>query len=152
MNPDTIRRKPPEPKLDLTQFGDKQYDVSALEYAAQQTKEIQHLNISDPAAIADVLHSKYWRTSSGESIGPSDLLAAYTETRDWMQVIEQHPTWKEHVEKVLAADKHQEYPVLLYQGTLIDGIHRLTRAVADRAPSIPAYVLAELPAEAEYHA
>ena len=143
--PDTGK---PQEKPHLTQFGGKQYDVGQLETVAEQIPTTE-FPLGDRAALEDILESKYWNTSDGQSIGPSDLLAAFTESGDdWSKVKEVHPEWSVHVDKVIGVD--YRLPALVHGGHLIDGIHRLTKALSENAPTLPVKILDELPSSAEY--
>ncbi len=143
--PDTSK---PQEKPHLTQFGGKQYDVGKLEAIAAQIPTTE-FPLGDRAALEDLLNSKYWNTSDGQSIGPSDLLAAFEQHGgDWSKVKESHPAWSVHVDKVMGVD--YRLPALVYAGHLIDGIHRLTKALSEKAPTLPVKILDELPSSAEY--
>ena len=143
--PDTHK---PQEKPHLTQFGGKQYDVGKLEVLAEQLPTTEY-PLGDRAALEDILESKYWNTSDGQSIGPSDLLAAFEQSRgDWSKVKEAHPEWSVHVDKVMGVD--YRLPALVHDGHLIDGIHRLIRALSENALTLPVKVLDELPSSAEY--
>ncbi len=135
-------------KPHLTEFGGKRYDVGKLEESAEQLPTTE-FPLGDRAALEDTLKSKHWNTTDGESIGPSDLLDAFEQSgRDWQRVKEDHPEWSVHVDKVMGVD--YQIPSLLHDGHLIDGVHRLTKALSENAQTLPVKDLDELPASAEY--
>lgn len=131
----------------LTRYGDKTYDVRQLELAARHLPE-QAFDLSRVDELKPILEGKYWKDSDGKDIGPSDLLEAYRELGDWEAVRLAHPGWEKHIAKVERVN--YQIPVLVYEGNLIDGIHRLTKALVEGATSLPMKVLPGLPTEAEY--
>ncbi len=144
--PDTTPARKEEPHL--TQYGGRQYNVDMLEAAAAQLPTTE-FSLIDRDPLKDTLESKYWNTTDGQSIGPSDLLTAFDRNnRDWGEVRRAHPTWSVHVDKIMGVN--YRIPALVYNGHLIDGIHRLTKALAENAQTLPVKVLTELPSEAEY--
>lgn len=146
--PDEARAPKTEAKSHLTQFGGKQYDVRKLE-AAAKSLPIRQFDLSNRDVLEPILKGKYWKDSNGNSIGPNDLLAAFEENkRDWSKVAEAHPEWSEHIAKTMRVN--YEMPVLVHDGNLIDGIHRLTKALSENSPTLPIKILDELPSEAEY--
>jgi len=135
-------------KPHLTQFGGKQYEVGKLKSVAEQLPTTEY-PLGDRSALEDILESKYWNTSDGQSIGPSDLLAAFEQSGgDWNKVKEAHLEWSVHVDKVMRVD--YRFPSLMHDGHLIDGIHRLTKALSENALTLPVKVLDELPSSTEY--
>lgn len=143
-HPDDALTKP-----HLTNVDGKQYDVRRLEQAAEQLP-IQEFDLSDPT-VTNIVQGKYWETTTGASIGPGDLLDAYAACdRNWDTVEQQHPDWTVHVKKIQRVD--YQTPILVYRGTVIDGIHRLTKALSENCSTIPIKVIETLPEDAEYTA
>jgi len=146
IDPDTsnVKEKP-----HLTQFVGKKYDVRKLQIIAEAIPTTE-FPLTDSLAVTDILQSKFWKSSNGDSIGPSDLLAAFEESnRDWTEVRKSHPEWSVHLDKLIRVNYRT--PALVHAGHLIDGLHRLTKAIADKAPTLPVKVLTELPFDTEYN-
>lgn len=134
-------------KPHLTQYDGKQYDVHMLEAYADTLPTVQ-FSLGNQATVKDIVQNKYWRTPTGESIGPSDLLDEYDALGDWDLVLTAHPDWAVHVNKVKGVDYTR--PALVYEGHLIDGIHRLTKALSEGAETFPVNILDTLPEDAEF--
>jgi hypothetical protein len=134
------------PKPHLTHFGGLNYDVRKLEAIAQSLPD-KTFDLADSRSLEPIIEGKYWKDTEGASIGPSDLISAFHENgRNWQQVLAGHPTWSEHVAKLRRVS--YATPVLVYKGHVIDGIHRLTKALCDGVEGIPFKELDELPAAA----
>jgi len=135
-------------KVHTASFGDTTYNVDRLIELSEKLPTT-NFDISDESRLEDMLYSKYWHISDGSDIGPSDLLDAYTAAgNDWNAAAEAHPEWKTHIEKVQRAD--YSYPMLVYQDQIIDGIHRLVKALSEKAAHLPAKIIEELPDSAEH--
>ncbi|MBI4022691.1 ParB N-terminal domain-containing protein [Candidatus Berkelbacteria bacterium] len=87
----------------------------------------------------------YWIDRAGHHIGPDDLL------KDW-EAAKRHPDWADHVATIEQADLTD--PIWLYEdGSIIDGVHRLTRALRDGVEQVPVkyFQASDLPKEAHGH-
>jgi hypothetical protein len=93
-----------------------------------------------------LLTEECWTDTNEVRFSPQQVLNAYRKLRSWRNVLLDYPTWVEHVEKIRQAE--YRYPVLMYQGEVIDGMHRILHAIADGVAAIPVRVLKELPKEA----
>ncbi|MDO8623887.1 MAG: hypothetical protein Q7R54_00850 [bacterium] len=65
---------------------------------------------------------------------------------DMHQLAEKNPEWKSRLERIQAAD--YSYPVLMYKGRIVDGLHRAVHAILDKHTEIPVHNVNELPSEA----
>ncbi len=143
--PDSAKKQKPH----LTHFGGKNYDVRKLE-AVAESLPTEQFDLSNTAALEPILKGKYWKDADGNSIGPSDLLDAFAVCgQDWEKVEKAHPEWAHHIAKTRRVN--YETPVLVHNNTLIDGIHRLTKALSEGATTLPMKVFEQLPTDAEYN-
>ncbi len=123
-------------KRHTAEFDGRQYDVYKL-IAASESLPVQRFDLSDRSLLKDILKGRYWNDANGESIGPSDLLEAFEQNhRDWKTVCEIYPAWTEHVKKIMHSDT--QFPILLHRRVIIDGMHRLTKAISEGTGSLPA--------------
>ncbi|MCX6780628.1 MAG: hypothetical protein NT003_00700 [Candidatus Magasanikbacteria bacterium] len=140
----------PAPKPHLTQIDGRTYDVRKLESSAALLPT-NHFDLTKWNTLQSVIDGKYWNDTNGAALGPKDLIEAYgTSESNWSEVLKKHPSWSEHVAKIQRVS--YQTPVLVYKGNIIDGIHRLTKALLENAASIPYKNLDRLPADAEYNA
>ncbi len=58
------------------------------------------------------------------------------------------PEWIDHINKTKNAD--YSYPILMLKNEVIDGMHRLIKAITDKVDTILAKVMDELPKEVIY--
>lgn len=113
-------------------IGSGLYDVIKMrEYMA--TFPVEEVNVADYMWMLDKSH-KYWDDINGNPIGPADLL------EDW-EMAQSKPEWEEHVYSIKNAQL-DKYPIWICNvpddkdpsmrvNVIIDGVHRLTRAVLD---------------------
>lgn len=90
---------------------------------------------------------KFWHDSNGNWLGPEDIISLCKNNKNPHQLIDDESIdfkLREHLQKVLDADYHM-YPIISIRGTVVDGIHRLTRAFIDGAENIQVRDFARLP-------
>lgn len=139
---------PTIPKVHTTEFGGVKYDVRKLE-AAAASLPVQNFDLSNKIVLAPILEGKYWRDTEGNSIGPADIITAFEENdRDLDRVLEVHPVWSEHIGKIRQVNYRT--PLIVHKGQIIDGIHRLTKAVCEDAKTIPYREFDSLPSDTVY--
>ncbi len=82
-----------------------------------------------------------WNDAEGNSFGPYELL------RDWESALE-NPLYTEHVKKILDADL--SYPIWIYGNEyhIIDGMHRLVKAIITKEETIKCQRWENLPEDA----
>jgi len=132
----------------LTEVGGKTYNVDLLEQSATELKP-EYFDLQNRDALEDILESKYWKDENGNFLGPSDVIRVFNDCgHDWEQVLQRKPEWRLHIEKIRNVPLN--LPALVYQGVLIDGIHRFTRALCEGHASLLVKVLPELPSNAVY--
>lgn len=70
----------------------------------------------------------YWSDKKHRTIGPAEFL------HDW-PAAQENPDWREHTQKVREADL--SFPIWLApDGTVLDGVHRLTKAFLEGVTQI----------------
>jgi hypothetical protein len=140
----------PEPKPHETEVEGRTYDVWKLLKASEglPTEDFSLTDERNRKAVEDVIYSKYWKSRDGDFIGPSDILEALEAAGgDFSELARLRPEWAEHVEKTRNAD-YRKWPVLMYKGALIDGVHRFTKALADKVEVLGKQELKDLPEDA----
>lgn len=130
---------------DAHTFGDgkKEYDVYML---IDLASSITAVEFSVSELSQKVLSEECWNDEFGNKFSPRRLLDAYRNAGAWEELLRVHPEWKEHIEKIVSAD--YRHPILLHRGELIDGMHRLLRAIVDGTEYIPSRNFDVLPDEA----
>lgn len=130
------------------EFEGKVYDVLKI------IKIAQELPITEiPVAELEKMNEgKYWHGKNGEWLGPEDILDLYDKAEgNWNAMLLKNPNAVDHIMGVKEADYHK-HPLILVgpeaNSWVIDGMHRLTRALIDRVSTIKARRLEKLPEEA----
>ncbi|MEN9613840.1 MAG: hypothetical protein RLZZ347_147 [Candidatus Parcubacteria bacterium] len=121
-------------------LNDKEYDVYKLiDYAnGLETVQLELATLRE-----QVFGEKCWDGTNSITFSPKDLLDCYVSLGSWEAVRSTHPEWSEHIDKTTRAE--YRFPILMYNGAIIDGMHRLIRAITEKAPTIPAKILNTLP-------
>ncbi len=119
------------------------YDVFKL---IRLTLDVEPVEMETTQLEHQLLGENCWDDMRGEFFSPEQALEAYRRFRTWGNVALAHPTWSHHIEKIERAD--YRYPVLMYLGEIIDGMHRILHAITDGVAAIPVRVLDSLPEEA----
>ncbi len=122
----------------------KSYDVYKL---IRLTSHTEHVEMKISTLEPQILN-KCWKDSCQKDFSPRDLLSAYRTLGTWEAVAGEHPTWSDHIRRINQADRR--YPLLLYQGDVVDGTHRLIRALVEGVENISAKILDKLPEEARH--
>lgn len=119
----------------------KNYDVYKL---IDYTKDVKPIRI-DVKDFLSELGRQYWVDLDGNVIAPQEVLDEYNWLdKNWDNVIAIRPEWEKHIRKIIAAD-YLQYPVLVNDFRIIDGMHRLARAHLDGQTDIYARVVDKLP-------
>jgi hypothetical protein len=121
----------------------KRYDVYKLICLAEK---ILTINIKLSDIKSKKLEKTLWTDNNENKISPKDFIDAYNENGSWKNVEKIHPEWSNHIKRIEETDYN--HPFIMYEYDIIDGIHRLVKAITDRVESIPIKVLNELPEEA----
>ncbi len=126
-------------------LNEHRYDVYKLIDLARSfgSAEISVASI-DRSAFED----RCWDDTNERLFSPNELLDSYRSLGSWNAVEAVHPEWKEHTKRVEGADL--AHPILIYKDEVIDGMHRLVKALSEGRPSILAKHFEALPDEALY--
>ncbi len=120
------------------EVGDDLYDILAMRPFAEEIpiETVQTVTLAN-AVSSD--HT-YWLDTEGHMFGPSVILA------DW-EAAKINPIWIKHIKSIEAADLN--YPIWIApDGSVFDGMHRLTRAFLDGVEEIKVRKFKKLPPEA----
>ena len=74
--------------------------------------------------------AKYFTDANGNGLSPREIIEEYQRTPDFNEIIKNHPEWSQEIERVKKAN-YVEHPILFFEDNLLDGAHRLTRALID---------------------
>jgi len=87
-----------------------------------------------------------WTDNNDERLSPQDLINKVGESRDFYAVAEKHPELTEHLRRLSAVDF--TYPILMHEGHIIDGMHRVAKAFIENKQTINVIKIDKIPAEA----
>ncbi len=125
--------------------GFNDYDVYKLIEITKNLPTVElDVNLLDNMALDDMC----WIDSYENRMAPRELLLAARKFPKIEDLLNEHHEWAYHIRKLEKADC--SYPVLVLEGEVIDGMHRLVKALLNGYKTIPAKVLESLPDEALY--
>ncbi len=124
--------------------GGAEYDVYKLVHLTQETQPIK-IKITD--IENKIFVGVWWSDNNERKFSPKDLLDEYDKIKSWKEIENAHPEWKDHIKKVLEAD--YTHPILMHRDYVLDGMHRLIKAITEKVDCIPVKVLDQLPEEAK---
>ncbi len=129
----------PMPPHTVTSNG-VEYDVYKLIECAStiQPKRFAIQDFED-----EMLEEACWTDSNNNAISPRDLMRAYVHHKSWSRIEDLHPSWHTHIAKVIDAD--YSFPILMYEQEIIDGMHRLVKAVSEGQTYIMVRTLEHMP-------
>jgi len=81
---------------------------------------------------------KLWDFSNAIEVSSWEVTEEFLDSWSWGQ---NHPS--QHIDRCLSADL--SYPILIHEGKIVDGCHRVIKALAQGNTHIPAKVLTDLP-------
>ncbi len=124
---------------------DHRYDVYKLIELARpfESSEIPIASIGQAA-----LEDRCWDDLNEALFSPKQFLDSYESAGSWAALETAHPEWKEHIKRVAQADL--SHPILICKDEMLDGMHRLIRALSEGRTSILAKHFDALPDEALY--
>lgn len=98
-------------------------------------------------SLEQQLNSQGWEEDSQTGSSPSKILNEYRRlSNDLSRVLEKHPEWADRISRIMEAD--YSHPILMYKGTIIDGLHRILHAILEGEESIQVHYLEALNSEA----
>lgn len=128
----------------IADYGDKKVDVYKLIHAAESLP-VETVNMLE---LEDCRENNYWFDKNGAWLGPHHIADAVMKMgkTDFDALVEQHPAWEDEIRKIQHAD-YESYPILIVGNTVVDGLHRYTKALVDGQKTINAKRFPELPQE-----
>ena len=97
-------------------------------------------------AIPKLLHQMAdfcWTDEQGR-ISP-EFVVQICQEAGYEKSITQYPGLSEHINKIRNSD--YSFPIIIYKGSIIDGMHRLAKAVIENQTSVRARLLNQIPQE-----
>ncbi len=131
----------------IADFGDQKVDVYKLIHLAKLVPE----ESVPTAGLEGAMHDNMWEDGHGSPLTPQQLLAELTYLGDspqWDALAQNHPEWQDEIEKIKNADYAAHPLIVIGENTVLDGAHRLTKALAEKAQTIRIKRFSEVPEEA----
>lgn len=132
-----------------TEYDGVLYDAYKLIHFSESLPE-ENIPIN---TLSYVSSNNYWKDSKGRWLGPHhilDVAEKYGDNINWEEIIMNNPDWATEIEKIRNAD-YVNHPLLVVgDDYVVDGIHRLTKALLDKVLEIKIKRFDTLPVEAIY--
>lgn len=152
-----MNEKPPQPlpqesikgDAHTAEYGNQIYDIYKLIHLSEHLPE-EGVPLERLSHMQD---GNYWKDEKGEWLGPHHILAAakkYHGDIDWSQIIQDNPDWATELEKIRNSDYRTNPLLVIGEDFVIDGMHRLTKALLENASEIKIKRFDTLPNEAIY--
>lgn len=125
---------PPEHE-ETTSIGGREYTISELREHVEKFPE-EDVPLDSLRAAVGPGHV-YWIDRDGMPLAPAQII------EDW-EAAQKVEAWADHVESIKRADFSKPIWVMV-DGSVFDGVHRLTRAVLDNRTTIKARIVTSLP-------
>ncbi|CAN5455963.1 hypothetical protein BH10BAC1_BH10BAC1_16620 [soil metagenome] len=116
------------------------YDVYKLIDHAKDIKPVK-VEVLD---LEGELNRNCWIDTTGQKFSPQDLLSIYATQGSLVNVRKVRPEWRENILKIDSAN-YTDYPILIYNYTVVDGMHRLLKAKLDGVKDMYVKILDKLP-------
>ncbi len=81
--------------------------------------------------------AKYFTDANGNGLSLKEIIEEYRRTPDFDEIIKNHPEWRGEIERVKKAD-YTNHPIIFLEHDLLDGAHRLTKALIDGVKEVRA--------------
>ena len=130
----------------IADYGEKKVDVYRLIHLAESLPEEDVSTVKFEEATSE----NSWRDKNGNPLSPKQMLAELTysgEAPNWNALAQNRPAWQDEIEKIKNADYATHPIIVIEENIVIDGMHRLTRALAEKAPIIRVKRFSKLPQE-----
>ena len=118
-----------------------QYEVDVYKLV-HLAREMPDTTISINSYIAD-LNDQCWTDDNEKTISPQEVISALTDAGSVEKAIAAHPEFSSHLRKIEKTDPN--YPVIIFESKIIDGMHRFVKAVFEGRTDLRAKVIAEIP-------
>ncbi len=139
-----IPRESTETLFHFRSIDEDTYDVFKL-IALSTELPVQRLPL-DSSEIQLELDTETWDDGKGNKITPRDVINILKQHTDYNKALEIYPELAEHIRKIRDAD--YSYPVLLFNGSILDGLHRIAKACIEKQDFINAKIFQTIPNEA----
>jgi hypothetical protein len=116
-------------------------DVYKLVHATQEIPVV----VVPIEKYTDDLNDQCWTDDQGKRVSPNEVIEAYRIAGDAESAIAARPELSQHIRKIDTSD--YSFPVLVFESKVIDGMHRLAKAVMERQTSIKVKLIGEMPEE-----
>lgn len=130
-----------------TRVGDKTYNVYTLiELADELQLPVRQVSLE---LFRETLEAEDgWKDKREQELGPKNIIdLARKYNMHWNAMMLAMPVWAEHVQQVRDADL--QYPILVQRDdTVVDGVHRITKAYLEGRQVIDVRTFPEMPEEA----
>ncbi len=98
------------------------------------------------ATLAPQLLDKCWRDIQGKDISPQEVIEKYTQASgDSEKLLMMAPEFRTHIEQIHHADL--SHPIIINRDNVLDGMHRLAKAVMQNKTTIQAKMIDTIPEE-----
>ncbi len=126
---------PGRAQVETTQVFGRVYENARLQELAESLP-VKEVSLDDVREAVGESHV-YWEDRNGEQLAPFQII------QDW-EAAQQNEAWADHIASIKRADLEQ--PIWMTKdGHVFDGVHRLTWAVINNAPTIKARIFDEIP-------
>lgn len=126
----------------LASHNEMTVDVYRLIHATESVP-VQEMEVTE---FQSELDEECWTDTSGEKISPSYVIGKIKEEEDLDTAAREHPELAEHIRRLGQAD--YSHPIIVYNGHILDGVHRLAKAVVDGEARVKVKILENIPEEA----
>jgi hypothetical protein len=88
-----------------------------------------------------------WSDGKGKTISPKKVMQIYEAANRDMEILSrEYPNLIKHIKQIIHADL--SHPIIVFKGRVVDGAHRLAKAILQDNATIKAKVLESIPEEA----
>jgi len=130
----------------FAEYEGKRLDIYALIRLAE-TLPLENVPLEKIVGHKD---QNFWKDANDVWLGPHHILDAIEMSGgvpNYTKLVSEHPEWEEEIRKIEKAD-YTRHPILIIGNTVVDGMHRLTKAWAEGISEVPAKRFVSVPAEA----
>jgi hypothetical protein len=142
-----MKELPKESTLDdnhIADSGDRKIDIYKLIHLSESIPE-ETVNIR---GLENAMDENCWQDKNGNQLFPRRILeevAMVGGDLNWRAIIQRHPEWEDEIQKIESADYTDHPLIVIGENTVIDGAHRLAKALAEKAQNIRIKRFSETP-------